>query len=837
MLLAGLRDRAGIARQTECAELLAAAGLTDAARLLYDVIFIQTGFSAADVHAQMQIALRTKLWGPVAWSGITGRPATQAATLAASQFEQLAAIMRAQTATGRRAITESGGATGPSGLAPAASAPDAAGLAGLCGQLCHVLRASPGPENDQELEGVMAGIDRLVLSRPVFTEHGQVGATLDALAAAFASNSLRAKLLPLADLAFGPFGSARLFHAAARLDGAGLGPYLGNAGTLWVETLCKDDAGLAALLKLAVPGQGRADDAGEPERRSFLLSIGLHGAALQDLIRALAAARMTGPIRVILARLRRLPEPGLDVDTLHRIRDAGLGGGDLATARDAQALVTHQQPGHTAEWIALGEIEAEAGNRAAAEAAFTAAIRTDYGNHRARDNLDALRSGRVGRFERMPDRLGTGGLPLAAVLRRSLLRLALAPSALDDQIDCADLAAMAGFPDVARVLYDVMFICGGFSAARIAHQAEIARSTGLWGPGWSAPAAPGGIGDNAAGVAIAQLSQIAASPEGRLPPPAAPGAAAKAGSAPGYAGPPASAFAALCRQVCDAFRQDKTEQSRAACDRSVRRLQREVLGRPFVDPSTFCEASTPVLAASIAFNILRDFLVSIRDLMEPPYGSVELFLATARLDDDGLGPYFSRADQFARTIRDVFGLIQLAVATDLDEEVDRDALERWSVLLSWRFGDGLMHDLVDALGDYGLMRALRAICERAAAQLASRTDPGLMWRIRDAGLDNEDFALAARAQELIATLRPDNAVEWVVLGEIEATRGNGPAAEAAFTEALTLDRHNRGAQERLEALQAGQFARFKVTSGFGTGEERKLVRRKRLLRERAIAAE
>jgi hypothetical protein len=230
------------------------------------------------------------------------------------------------------------------------------------------------------------------------------------------------------------------------------------------------------------------------------------------------------------------------------------------------------------------------------------------------------------------------------------------------------------------------------------------------------------------------------------------------------------------------------------------------------------------MAASLAFNGLRSFLASNYDLAYAPFGSPELFHAAARLSDAGLGSYLTNTPRLIRRSRDIFGMTQLAAGKQADGTIARDLLERWSVLFSQHFPNSLLHELLEELGDLGLMRAVWAIYARILRCSDRSRDPGPLWCIRDIGLDNNDVPLALAAQRTIVHSRPNSSIEWIVLGEIEATYGDPNKAMAAFGRGLSIEPDHQGARERLKALQFGTFEQFAITGGFGTSDRRKLVR-------------
>ena len=820
-----------------CAELLLGTGEAEAARLLYDAAFLQSGFSPQCLQAQAGIAARTKLWGEVSWAaanvGALPRESQSREHLWA-RLSALAALVPETT----------------DHLTPHATAavPDDAELPHLCSQLCAALRQPASEAVLSEVGALLAALRACVLAKAPYTAAEEVAAEPARLAQRLAANALRGFMMSRLPLIVLPAGSLALFHAAARFDSAGLGPY-------FIETTPDgshpglNEHCVAEAIRQFLRGDHDASGTGIGMRkRGLLLPLVFHDAALRDVVDELDAAGIADAIRFIFARMQAAGASQADPVLLEHIRDAGLNSLDFDLARCAQRFALERTPGDGEAWIILGDIEALAGNRPAAEAAYHLGRRAQLEKFAANGRLDALRDGRYGVFQQALASLATKTRPLEMplrcyraklmdhILRTSLLRLALNPSVLLDQIDCAELAFAAGHNDAARILYDVIFIASGFSAAATRRQQHIEQRLGLWEPiiprrdhPSSSSCSPGG-----SGLAVAHLKAIMAD-AARVLQPMQPSngrlldiSRLSAPFSSGRAETTVDELHAFCNRLRGALRQPPSAQGHISLREQLTWLERHVLSQPPIDPARFCQLDITALALAIAFNILRDYAISIRELAFGPWGSAEIFHASARLEEAGLGPYFSRTTDHVSDARDLFGFIQLCTQGLPRTEEWRDALERWSVLLSAGYRRDELHALVDALADLGLMRAIRAIALRAGAQGSARFDPGLMWLIRDAALDNNDLALAAQVQRLVTHWRVHDAVEWTVLGEIEATAGNAGLAADAFNTALTLDADHRGARERLDALEANRFEPFRIEGGFGTSPERKVLRQSRL---------
>ena len=164
--------------------------------------------------------------------------------------------------------------------------------------------------------------------------------------------------------------------------------------------------------------------------------------------------------------------------------------------------------------------------------------------------------------------------------------------------------------------------------------------------------------------------------------------------------------------------------------------------------------------------------------------------------------------RLVRGSRDLLALIQFAAGRP-----HRETLERWAVLLSVHMDGGALNDLAHELADLGLVRALWGLLNRAVR--AAEGDPdgqprrppdiGLLWTLRDAGLDNGDLDLAVQAQRHVVRWSSRSAAEHLVLGELEATAGRRQEAEASLLAALRFSPNPgpapQGARDRLLALR------------------------------------
>jgi hypothetical protein len=248
---------------------------------------------------------------------------------------------------------------------------------------------------------------------------------------------------------------------------------------------------------------------------------------------------------------------------------------------------------------------------------------------------------------------------------------------------------------------------------------------------------------------------------------------------------------------------------------------------PTLDYRTFVQAPLALLVTAIAAIGLIDFALSTRDLWQAPLGSPGLFHHVARLDSGALGPYLGNVGRVARASRDVVDLARMArdfaIAAG-DTEAEASA---WLVLLSRGCRGGLLSEIVDDLGDFAEHGALLAILERAASRPAAAIDFAMVMRLRDTGLDNADYGLAARAQRIILRHRPNDRLEHVLLGSIEANGGEFARAEAIFRDWLKRAPDDQDMRRLLLAARSARLENFVIPYGFGSPADRRDTRLRR----------
>lgn len=245
-----------------------------------------------------------------------------------------------------------------------------------------------------------------------------------------------------------------------------------------------------------------------------------------------------------------------------------------------------------------------------------------------------------------------------------------------------------------------------------------------------------------------------------------------------------------------------------------------------LDYRTFAGAPLTLLVPAIATAGLIDWALATRDLASAPLGSPLLLHRAAGLDHAGLGPYFCNVGRLIRDAADLFDLARIG-AEAAGEGGEYGAISAWVVMLSRGCSGALLNEIVDELGDVDASDALTGILDRTVSRPTVAVDAELVFRIRDAALDNADFPLAARAQQAVARLRPDDQLEGIILGEIEASGGAFGRAEAIFRHWLERSPDDPRLRALLFAAKVDSFEQYRLSEGFGSPADRRETRLRR----------
>jgi len=396
-----------------------------------------------------------------------------------------------------------------------------------------------------------------------------------------------------------------------------------------------------------------------------------------------------------------------------------------------------------------------------------------------------------------------------------------------DLADWAGRLADAGEDAGAALLFDVAALFQGFSPQAIASRQGAAAAM----PFGQNPA-PAGHWTLHRGLAelrdLARMAAAAGRP--RLADPPLPAQSGRPDNPAGIGeGTPAPAamgdIAVVARQLRASLESASTDMGELAM--LLASLAEAGRRCPALDYRAFAQAPLGLLVPAIATAGLIDFALSTRDLWGAPLGSPALFHHAARLDSAGLGPYLGNVGRLTRNSRDVIDLAAIAHDAAVEAGDEEAAPAAWIVLLSRGCRDELLREVVDDLGDQAMHDALAAILDRVASRPAAAIDADMVRRLRDAGLDNADYALAARAQQVIVRLAPDNRLEGVILGSIEASGGEFGRAEAIFRHWLALAPDDLDLRERLLAVKTDRFDRFAIPHGYGSPADRRDTRLRR----------
>ncbi|WP_162875493.1 tetratricopeptide repeat protein [Sphingomonas crusticola] len=412
------------------------------------------------------------------------------------------------------------------------------------------------------------------------------------------------------------------------------------------------------------------------------------------------------------------------------------------------------------------------------------------------------------------------------LLRSALLRSARNDATVQDRTDCAELAIAAGAPDVARMLYNLVFLHMGFAPDAVEAQRAIVHQSGLWTDEVPPTEAATAFPDFSVDRAVAELAHLVRR-TGHLHLPDTIGATFTAARRsrgmnilPTLPSAIESELPGICAALAMALRQpfDQSGEGLAAL---LSELETRILNGPMLDPKEHVSAPLEQLAAVAAYHDLQTFLRSNYTTAYAPTGSPRLLHASARLSRGGIGPYFTNVRNIIRTSRDIFALISLATG----DTGGSKALELWTVLLSVHLDGGHLLDLIDELADVGIMTSLWGILEARARRASIWHDYGLLQRLRDAALDRLDWALAINAQDMIVQVAQHDPGELRVLADIVASAGDLARAEALLQEYHRLAPQDQAVVARLEEIKVGIYEEFAIPGGLCTPRYRTRLRR------------
>lgn len=365
--LSGSRGRLSVQDQLDWGEMLLSAGDPASARVLLQSAFVQQGFSPQLEGSRRVLLDKAGLEGPDVARAEQRQPGGNTVELAIGELRGFAHAFGGSIAAGlsrRPARTE-----GVSGLHPtavlrrAAPAPSQRTIGELVEALFLWLRAPvPGPADQEGPAGAIEALRGIDGDPRRFSAAAMAGATPAVVASAIALQELRFFLRTSGDLLLEPFGSFRMFHAAAAFDSAGLGPYFGN-----VPRIVRRSADLFELAAIAEEAAAAIGATIGEEAWIILLSRHLEGGLRTEVIDDLGDRNAAFALQIILERALAWPAAEIDQPLVMRIRDAALDNLDYELAGIAQRALVGLKPTDMLERRILGSIDASAGRVAAAD--------------------------------------------------------------------------------------------------------------------------------------------------------------------------------------------------------------------------------------------------------------------------------------------------------------------------------------------------------------------------------------------------------------------------------------------------------------------------------------
>jgi hypothetical protein len=407
---------------------------------------------------------------------------------------------------------------------------------------------------------------------------------------------------------------------------------------------------------------------------------------------------------------------------------------------------------------------------------------------------------------------------------------------VQDQIGWADLCLAEQERSLAKMLYQVAFVREGLSAQLQAKQASRAARAGL--PQASGLPIRAVKSAGTIEIAVSDLRKIADTLSAQFAQGLTPATEPSPNTLPHVATlahraatvDPLSDIAAMIEQLYEFLYRPSSPAQIERAQVLITQLQIANWRVPEFDYRPYHVAPLPELGAAMAFSGLQDFINQHQDLFSPPFGSAETLNTLARLDSFGLGPYFANVPRLARRSRDIFELADIAVSASEEVGVDNVDVSLWTAFLSRGTKGPLLWEIIDDLGDRDERTALTLIFHREASKPIDQIDISFITRLRDTALDNLDYTLAGRAQALIVELRPNQVLEWLILGGIEGSAGRIGTAEQALLRCLELQPDNEDVTKRLFALRSRNFEPYVLTMGFDSPEDRRLNRLRRRLK-------
>ena len=426
-LTVGLASPPSLQDQLDWAEQLMAEGAIGEGRLLLQSAAIQSGVSSqlTAVFARLDAASAPPAGSPP----LSASPGNTVA-LAMSELRTLSSVVgpsiAEQVGKGFTRATFSPGLHPVAHLAKTAPRPSERPLGALVAELSAWLQAPEPEAAETDRAGVVIDMLRGASGLEGRDVNRFAAAPQGLLAEIMALTSLRRFLQGASDLLYGPLGSAELFHATARLDRHGLGAYFSNIGQI-----ARRSADVFELAGMAAQASSLDAGAGLVQAWVALMSRGLSGEALEEVIDDLGDRQASFALETILRRVLHAPPGEIDLALVQRLRDAALDNLDYPLAAHAQRAIVDLRSTDLREQTILGSIDASGGRYKAAEDSFVACLAEAPEDENLRARLEAVR---MRRFEPYAITRGFGSprdRQLYRLRRRSERRAALASTAAE----------------------------------------------------------------------------------------------------------------------------------------------------------------------------------------------------------------------------------------------------------------------------------------------------------------------------------------------------------------------------------------------------------------------
>ncbi|MDO6413661.1 hypothetical protein Q4F19_04630 [Sphingomonas sp. BIUV-7] len=362
---------------------------------------------------------------------------------------------------------------------------------------------------------------------------------------------------------------------------------------------------------------------------------------------------------------------------------------------------------------------------------------------------------------------------------------------LQDILDLAELALVAGERESALLLFGVAALEQGLSPEALRWQAAISEKTGLWrAPALrDEPVAPASMVE----TGLLELRRLlAVTPPLRVS--SEPIPQAEPLSLAGYARVSSDLALVLPAMLQAGSDSDMVALSRLMSDVARWSLPREVR-RIDADPAA--------MTMIVVYDRVQRLARRLEELAA--LGWDDAFAQTIRLGWGGLGPCLSNVIRLVRDGRDLPAFIRVASVEPLavDEEV------AWLIALTVQAPPYAARQIVRIVHFRGAAGSLQSLIGRAQ-DLHTRE---WAWAARDTALSTGDVDAAVASQRALTRLAPGDSSEWIILGDLLGLSGDLKGAGEAFDHCQTLG-WNAQVGLRIKALAEDAFSLASCSTGF-----------------------